>query len=223
FINPGPNQAFLKGEKLMIDASPPLGVLYVASLLENMGVEVSVLDQAASGLSINEVVAWVMKENPDILGFSILITSSLVGPTIAEKIKNRNPNITIVFGNFHATFNAERILEKYPYVDFIVRGEGEQTCVDLVDCLEKERNLKDVLGITFKHKDKIVSNPDRPLIKDFDSLPFPDRDLLSNEYHNTAMGINVSPRKFTSFLSSRGCVFKCKFCSCSTFAHNYWR
>jgi len=223
FVNPGPNETLLKGEKTMISASPPLGILYIASVLKGRGVEVSALDQAGEGSSIKEVVDWVMKEDPDILGVSTLITSSLTAPKIAERVKEKNPNVTIVFGNHHATFNAERILEKYPYVDIIVRGEGEQTCLELVNCLEEKRSLRGVLGVTFRHRGRIVSNPDRGLIRDVDPLPFPDRDLLDVEYHNTTIGVNVAPKKFTSFLSSRGCVFKCRFCNCANFARNLWR
>ena len=223
FINPGPNETLSKGEKTMIAASPPLGILYIASKLEDAGVEVSALDQAANGSSTKEVVNWVMKEDPEILGVSTLVSSSLTAPKIAEEIKKKNPNIIIVFGNHHATFNAERILKKYPYVDVVVRGEGEQTCLEIVNCLKEKRNLRDVLGVTFRHKRRIISNLDRPLIKDVDSLSFPDRDMLNEEYHNTTIGINVAPKKFTSFLSSRGCVFKCRFCSCTGFARNLWR
>ena len=223
FINPGPNETLLKGEKTMINASPPLGILYIVSMLKSVGVEVSALDQAAEGSSIKEVVDWVMKEDPDILGVSTLLTSSLTAPKIAEEVKKKNPNVTIVFGNHHATFNAERILKKYPYVDLVVRGEGEKTCLEIVNCVEEKRSLKGVLGITFRHKDRIISNPDRPLIKDIDSLLFPDLDILNVEYHNTTIGINVAPKKFTSFLSSRGCVFKCRFCSCTSMARNFWR
>jgi radical SAM superfamily enzyme YgiQ (UPF0313 family) len=207
----------------MINSSPPLGVLYIASVLENAGVEVSVLDQAAEESSIRTVVDWVMKENPDILGVSTLSRSSLVAPKIAEEVKKKNPNIPIVFGNHHATFNAKMLLEKYPYVDIIVRGEGEQTCLELSDYVKQNRSLKEILGITFRHNEQIVSNPDRPLIKDINSLPFPNRNLLRVEYHNTTMGINASPKKFTSFLSSRGCLFKCHFCSCMSITRNTWR
>ena len=223
FINPGPNETLLKRERTMISASPPLGILYIASMLKSIGVEVSALDQADVGSSIEEVVDWVMKENPHILGISTLISSSLTAPKIAEEVKKKNPDVTIVFGNHHATFNAERILKKYPYVDLIVRGEGEQTCLELANCLREKRSLKGVLGVTFRHKGRIVSNPDRPLIRDVDSLPFPDRDLLNLDYHNTTIGINVAPKKFTGFLSSRGCVFKCRFCCCAKFARNLWR
>ncbi|MCJ7633575.1 B12-binding domain-containing radical SAM protein [Candidatus Bathyarchaeota archaeon] len=220
FINARPNDS---GYATMTYASPPLGILYVTAFLEKAGIEVSALDQTSKNHSVESVVDWVMKENPDILGISTLLSSSLIAPKIAEKVKERNPNVTIVFGNHHATCNSERILRKYPSVDIVVRGEGEQTCLQLVDSLKAQGSLKDVPGISFRHKDEIISNPDRPLIKDVDSLPFPHRDLLDVEYHNTTIGIVVAPKKFTTILSSRGCVFRCCFCSCTSMAHNLWR
>ncbi len=223
FINPGPNEILLEGERTMIDASPPLGILYLASALKDAGVEVSALDHAAEGSSIEDVVDWTMKEDPDILGFSTLISSSLTAPKIAREVKRRDPNVTIVFGNHHATFNAERILKRYPFVDVVVRREGEQTCLELASSLREKRSLKDILGVTFRHEGQIVSNPNRPLIKDIDLLPFPDRDLIDGEYHNTVIGINVAPKKFTSFVSSRGCVFRCRFCSCASISQSKWR
>lgn len=207
----------------MTYASPPLGILYIAAVLEKAGIEVSALDQTSKNSSAESVADWVMKEDPDILGISTILTSSLIAPEIAQKVKERNPNITIVFGNHHATNNAERILSKYPSVDIIVRGEGEQTSLQLVDCLKSNGSLKDVSGITFRHNNEIISNPEKPLTKDIDSLPFPDRDLLDTEYHNTVVGIVVAPKKFTTILSSRGCAFRCCFCSCTSMAHNLWR
>ncbi len=223
FVNPATNERMRRGERTMTDASPPLGILYIASTLERVGVEVSVLDQEVNGLTIEEATDWAIKEDPDVLGISTLISSSLVAPKIAEEVKKRNPNVTIIFGNHHATFNAERLLKKYPYIDMVVRGEGEQTCLELVDHLKGERSLRDVLGITFRHGEQIVSTMDRPLIKDIDTLPFPDRSLVDEEYHNAVVGINIAPRKYTSILSTRGCAFKCRFCSCASIARNFWR
>ena len=202
--------------------SQPLGMLYVATILKNRGIEVSVLDQSAKGFSMKKTVEWVKKEDPDILGFSTLVNSGRTAAQIAREVKKENPNITIVFGNFHATFNAERILKKYPYVDIIVRGEGEYTSVELVECLKKESKLKNVSGITFRKKNQIISTPDRPLIKDIDAFPFPDRELLG-EYHATIAGAYIAPKKFTNILSSRGCVFKCRFCGSRVLSRGMWR
>ncbi|MEM3013393.1 MAG: cobalamin B12-binding domain-containing protein, partial [Candidatus Bathyarchaeia archaeon] len=146
FINPAPNETRLEGENMNVAACPPLGILYLASTLGANGFEVSVLDHAAEGMSIKEVADWVVKEDPDVLGLSVLVTSSLIAPKIAEEVKKIKPDMPIVFGNHHATFNAERILRKYPFVDIVVRGEGEHTCLELLNCLKEGRSIKDVLG-----------------------------------------------------------------------------
>ena len=224
FINPGPNPELpIEDTKKMVGAAPPLGMLYIATILRKEGTEVSIIDEAAQGFSMKDTVDWVKKEDSDILGFSTCSSSGRKAAIIAEKVKKENPNIIMVFGNFFATFNAERILKKYPFIDVVVRGEGEYTSLELVKCLEKKGNLKKVLGINFRKKNRIIATPDRPLIKDVDSIPFPDRELLDVEYHNTTAGINVAPKKFSSFVSSRGCVFRCRFCGCRRLARNLWR
>ncbi len=202
---------------------PPLGILYLATILKEKGVEVSVLDQPAKGFTIGETVKWIEKEDPDIIGFSTLASSGRTAALISNEVKKKNPNTVIVFGSYYATFNSKRILRKYPFVNIIVRGEGENTIIDLVDCLRKKDKLKKVRGITFRNQKSIVSTPDQYLIRDLDSLPFPDRKLIDVDYHCMLVGANVAPKKFTSIVSSRGCVYRCRFCSCSQFARNMWR
>jgi anaerobic magnesium-protoporphyrin IX monomethyl ester cyclase len=224
FINPGPNPELpIEDVKKMVGAAPPLGMLYIATYLRENGIDVSIIDEAAQGYSLKDTVDWVKKENPNILGFSTCSSSGRKAALIAERVKKENPNIVTVFGNFFATFNAERILKKYPFVDIIIRGEGEKTSLELAKCLEKNGDLKKILGINFRNNGQIISTPDRPLIKDIDSLPFPDREMLDVEYHNTTAGLVVAPKKFSGFLSSRGCVFKCRFCGCRRLARNLWR
>jgi anaerobic magnesium-protoporphyrin IX monomethyl ester cyclase len=224
FINPGPNPELpIEDVKKMVGAAPPLGMLYIATYLRENGVDVSIMDEATQGFSLKGTVDWVKKEDPDILGFSTCSSSGRRAAIIAEKVKKENPNMITVLGNFYATFNAERILKKYPFVDVIVRGEGEYTSLELAKSLEKRGDLKKVLGINFRNNGEIVSTPDRPLIKDVDSLPFPDRQMLDFEYHNTTAGIVVAPKKFSSFVSSRGCVFQCRFCGCRRLARDLWR
>ena len=224
FVNAGPNAGLDEREgKKAVGAWPPLGVLYLAAVLKEKGVEVSVLDQAAKGLTIRETVSWIRAENPDVLGFSTFATSGRTAALISNEVKKENPNVTIVFGNYYATFNPERILRKYPSVDVIVRGEGEQTVIDLANCFENKGRLKDVLGISFRNGSNVASTADRPLIKDLDCLPFPDRALIDETYHSVIVGANVAPRKFTSLVSSRGCVYRCRFCCCTQFARNRWR
>ena len=224
FISAGPNEGIDEREgRKSITAFPPLSLLYLAGVLKEIGVEVSILDQPALGLTIEETVRWVKKENPELLGFSTLTSSGQTAARISNKVKEKNPDVTTVFGNHHATFNAERILKKYPSVDIIARGEGEKTIVELAECLKNGCDLKNVRGINFRKEGKIVSTPDQPLIKDLDTVPFPDRKLIGAEYHCVIAGANIAPKKFTSIVTSRGCVYNCRFCSCTEIAKNRWR
>jgi radical SAM superfamily enzyme YgiQ (UPF0313 family) len=188
-----------------------------------LDVEVSVLDQPALGLTAKETLRWVEKENPDIIGFSTLTSSGQTAALISSKVKEKKPNVTIVFGNHHATFNAERILRKYPSVDIVARGEGEKTIVELVNCLENGGDLEEVRGINFRNEGKTVATPDQPLIEDLDALPFPDRKLINVDYRCVIAGANIAPKKFTSIVTSRGCVYGCRFCSCTELGQNRWR
>jgi radical SAM superfamily enzyme YgiQ (UPF0313 family) len=224
FVNASPNEGLDERERRKSIASwPPLGILYLATVLAERDIEVSVLDQPAKGFTVEETVNWVEKENPDVLGFSTFASSGRTAALISNKVKEKNTNIIIVFGNYYATFNPERILRKYPSVDIIARGEGENTILELVNCLRTKESLKKVRGITFRNGKSIISTPEQPLIRDLDSLPFPDRKLIDVDYHSIIAGANVAPKKFTSIVSSRGCVYKCRFCCCTQFARNMWR
>jgi anaerobic magnesium-protoporphyrin IX monomethyl ester cyclase len=142
-VSASPNEGLDEREKnKSIAAFPPLSLLYLASALKENGVEVSVLDQPGQGLTVNETVNWVMKERPDVLGFSALSTSGKTAALISSRVKAKNPNIITIIGNHYATFNAHRILKRYPSVDIIVRGEGEKTIMQLADCLKTHAHLK---------------------------------------------------------------------------------
>ncbi|UCH32248.1 MAG: cobalamin-dependent protein [Candidatus Bathyarchaeota archaeon] len=224
FISPGANIELSLTEKSKVIGSwPPLGILYIATILRREGIEVALLDQAAQGYNMEQTIKWVQKEAPDMLGFSALASSGMTAARIAKRVKEYDPNITIIFGNYYATFNDRRILTKYPQVDIIIRGEGEETTKELIETIQKRSSLKKVKGITFRAKGKIINTPDRPLIKDVDSLPIPNRTLLDVEYHSTLLGAIGAPKRFTTLLSSRGCPYRCRFCGCQSIVHGTWR
>ena len=198
FVNPAPSA---DTPSMVTSAWPPLGMLYIAGMLINEGIEVSILDQAIRNATIEQTINWVKKQNPDIVGFSVCGSSAREAFKVVEAVKQANPDTLTVLGNYHATFNAERILRKYQGVDLIVRGEGEYTSVDLVKALQEKRSLKKVDGITFRNNGKIVSTPDRPLIKNIDELPFPDRSLMNAEYTSLIHGIRAATKPFTTVVS----------------------
>jgi anaerobic magnesium-protoporphyrin IX monomethyl ester cyclase len=223
-ISAGPNEGIDTREgRKSIAAFPPLSLAYLAAVLEEEDVEVSILDQPAHGLSNDEAARWVEKERPDVVGFSTLASSGRTAAEISAKVKEENPDVVTVFGNHHATFNAERILKKYPAVDIVARGEGERTVVQLASCLKNGEDLKTVQGINYRNGGEVAATPNQPLIKDLDTIPFPDRNLIGAEYHCLMAGANVAPKKFTSIVTSRGCAYSCRFCSCTEFVRNRWR
>jgi radical SAM superfamily enzyme YgiQ (UPF0313 family) len=215
-INPGPGEILDKGRQLANadHVYPPLGICYLSAVLKQHDYNVEIIDQAAMGYNLDQIVNWIKKEDPDVLGFSTL-TASGSGSSAALTagvIKKWNPNIKIVFGNRHATHNDERILNKYPFVDACVRDEGEITFIELIKAYEKSTPLKDIKGITFRNNGKNIRTDDRELITDLDALPFPDRESLNIEYTGNFGNLELTPAGFTSMVSSRGCPFQCTFC-----------
>ena len=223
-INPSP---FKLGddqdETLFFASSPPLGLMYLVAYLNGAGHKITILDQAAHNYDNSEVIKLVKRGDPDVVGFSTLCASFENAKIISQALKIWNPNIKIVFGNYLATFYARKILENYDWVDICVRGEGELTFAELIEKIELNKDLNDIDGITFHTNGKIKENKDRQFIKDLDSIPFPDRRLVPNIYVNRIGGIDITKRKFTTMISSRGCPYSCNFCACTSFTHGTWR
>ena len=213
-------------EKINFYGFPPMGILYLATYLSENNYDVSIFDQFARGASLDRTLNWIKGEDPDILGFSTITTAGtgITSAEIAKRVKEEiNPNVKILFGNYHATFNDTRILNKYPFIDACIRGEGENTLLEIAEKTEKGRDFEDIRGLTYRDNGRIIRNDDRPLIENIDILPFPNRKFLGNvEYKSEVEGLDISLGNFTTASSSRGCAFQCTFCSSSMFWHK-WR
>ena len=215
-VNPGPGEILSKG-RMITNADhiyPPLGICYLSAVLKKENYQVEIIDQAARGFNLQQIVRWIKKQDPDILGFSTLTASGsgISAALTSIEVKKWNPNIKIVFGNRHVNHNDYRILNKYPQVDICVRDEGEYTFLELVKALERNQPLKDIKGLTYRENGKFKRNEQRPLIKDLDSIPLPDRKALKMEYTGSFGGLEFAPKGFTSMVSSRGCPYHCTFC-----------
>ncbi len=223
-INPAPARFDKeKKETLFYASAPPLGLMYLATCLNNTGHDVKILDQAAVNYTSNGVIKWLKNENPDVVGFSVLCAAFENAKYISKALKSRNPNLKIILGNYLPTFQATRILKKYKWIDICVRGEGEKTFITLINALEKDKPLEAIFGITFQQNGKIKENKNQKLLKNLDLLPFPDRKLVPDNYKNRIGEINITKRKFTTMVSSRGCPYKCTFCACRAFHDATWR
>ncbi|TFG25666.1 MAG: radical SAM protein [Promethearchaeota archaeon] len=206
---------------------PPLGILYLGTILTENGFTVELLDAAAKFYGKNDVLNWIKRVKPDIVGISVFTVAFLPVINLIKVIKDWNPSIIIVLGHYHPTMEAENILRKYgDYVDYCVRGEGEYTFLELCEFLDKNINNlpNDIKGLAFQYSNKkIILTPDAPLITDLDDLPFPDRKLLDFNYKWNFSGFEFSKSKITSIISSRGCPFNCSYCACTKFAKRRFR
>jgi len=194
-------------------AAPPLGILYIAAVLRDEGIEVSIIDQPAEGLSNNTLVKRIMSMSPDIVGFTILSTSCISSTKVAKKIKNLNPEIITIFGGPHATINAERILKKYSWIDYVMRGEGEYATLAFVKSIEKDGDLNKIDGLCFRENGEIVTKESN-VIEDLDTIPFVPYDMIEGNLYGNICGMHVD--KVATILTSRGCPYACTFCAVSS-------
>ncbi len=184
-----------------------LGLGYIAAVLEQRGDHVEIIDLALES-NPEEVIEKKAKEsNFDIVGVSASTPTYPVALHTLTIIKEIAPSCITIMGGSHSSILTDDVL-RHPAVDIVVKGEGEITIVELLDALEKNRDLKQVTGISFKRNGQIIHNPYRSFIEDLDSIPFPARHLYNMERYSA----KINGRKATSVITSRGCPFNCVYC-----------
>ena len=201
FINPPQTSSKYKFIGVV---APPLGIAYMAAVLEENEINVSIIDASALEMTWEDLEAELHKNSPDVVAITALT------PTISQALKSAQitrktcPDAVIVMGGYHPTFNYQEVLEN-DSVDVVVRGEGEYTMLDLVKTLENDGDLAEVNGIAFKD----TVTPVRPPITDLDNLPFPARHLLPMDHYKLFnMKTNMS-----TMITTRGCPMQCSFCA----------
>ncbi len=188
-----------------------LGLLYLATHVKGDH-DVTILGGNNNPIPVDEMIEQISALQPDILGISTIFSTLMIsGKKIAQEIKKRFPPTTIVFGGNHATFTAKDLL-KEPYADAVVKGEGEITFKELVECLDKRSSLAGIKGLVFKEGDRIMENSPREPIADIDAIPFPDWKLV----------LDTMPTSIP-MCSSRGCPHDCIYCSTTSFWTRKWR
>jgi len=205
---------------------PPLGLVNIASVLKNTHHKIVILDfvfmlrtkELEFGKNLySKCSEIILGHNPDIVGFSAQCTTYPPVIQIAGLVKANKPLTKIIVGGHNASFVDRLTLENYPWIDAIVRGEGEITFKELVTAYDTGDNEKNVSGVTFRSNTNIVRNQDRDLIKDLDSLPQPDYGFVPHfSIYRDACNL---PRSIAILEVGRGCPHNCIYCSESRF----WR
>jgi radical SAM superfamily enzyme YgiQ (UPF0313 family) len=197
----------------------------LSSVAKRAGHTVRLFDQANPETPNDFIVAEALREKPDLIGLSFLSTTSYpYAKILARELRAKDPKVKIAFGGVFVTLNAEHVKTQVPEVDFVCRGDGEQLILDLLDNLDDPSG---VLGVTWQDAaGTLRHNPPRPLDRNLDQWPFPDRESLDLDFVES-MPLDVpmvlSRERFTTMQTSRGCPWPCVFCDIPIFNEGKWR
>jgi anaerobic magnesium-protoporphyrin IX monomethyl ester cyclase len=187
---------------------PPKGLMYIAAYLRNAGIKVSVFDTKQmqyekpsllrrSIKEIQEVVKLKVKEDsPSIVGITSTTISYIPATKIAKAAKEASPKAKVVIGGVHVTFTSKDTLKECPWIDIVVRGEGERPMLQLAEGVPLEK----IDGISFRKNGKIIENPVGPLLSP-EEIPIPAYDML-----------DMTKYSYVVLMCTRGCPFACSFC-----------
>jgi radical SAM superfamily enzyme YgiQ (UPF0313 family) len=203
---------------------PPIGIMSLSAVLKRAGHECVMFDQANPDTPNDVIVDEIRRQRPALVGLSFLSTTSYpYAKILARQIRAADAAVRLAFGGVFATLNAERVKRQCPEVDFICRGDGEQLLLDLLERLDDPEG---VAGVTWARDGKVIHNLDRPLDRNLDQWPFPDRESLPLEFIES-MPLDVptvlSMERFTTMQTSRGCPWPCVFCDIPIFNDGKWR
>jgi len=140
-------------------SQPPMGLAMIAAVLERQGYQVTVVDTNALGLQPEDIVPMVT--DADIIGLTAMTPTINTATTIARHLKKAKPSLTIILGGAHATLLPNETLVSAPEIDVVVRGEGEETIIELLQALEYKQPLNKIEGISYRKDGELVSNPVR--------------------------------------------------------------
>lgn len=227
----------------------PLGLLYIAGVLEKEGHDVKVIDGRIyfkdKGLvntyakrgELDKIYAAIKEEvkklSPDAVGISNQFTAQVESAVrTAEAVKAADPRIITIAGGPHSVALPETFFNNTNTVDIVVLGEGERVAQNLARCLSQKGDLRTINGIAFKEKGAFTVNKREALIENLDELPYPAYHLIKMEDYFEAEKLGFAIRgvyKYTgseravSMITSRGCPYGCVFCSIHLHMGRGWR
>ncbi len=199
---------------------PPAWVAYLAGHLRKAGFnDIHFIDAMTHNLPEDEVVRRLVELQPDVIGTTAITPSIYMAERVLELAREHVPQALRVLGGIHATFMYKQVLSEAPWVDVIVRGEGEEIFTGLMQAVNRGEYLQtreQIRGIAYRDGDEIVATPAAPTIKDLDALD-PDWSLLEwDEYKYIPLNTKVAIPNM-----ARGCPFTCSFCSQWKFWRDY--
>jgi len=187
---------------------PPLGLMYLASSLEQDDHDVSIIDTEVDSLSKKDILDRILDKNPEVVGITSTTPIHHKAIELFKLIKQKNNSILTIAGGPHPTALPKETLKECNDIDVVVVGEAEESIREVCE----EKNFSEIKGICYRESGRIILNEKRELIKDLDSIPLPARHLVKNKKYLWSV-----PKKgvipITPIMTTRGCPYKCVFCS----------
>ncbi len=199
---------------------PPAWVAYLTGYLQQGGYhDITFVDAMTHHLTDDQVRARITELKPDIVGCTAITPAIYKAEGLLKIAKEVNPEVVTVLGGIHGTFMYPQVLKEAPWIDAIVRGEGEQVFLNFVRAVEDgswARDRQTVRGIATVVDGKVVATAAEPTIEDLDRIA-PDWAILEwDKYIYIPLGVRVAIPNF-----ARGCPFTCSFCSQWKFWRDY--
>ena len=217
-INPGINSLPINKSMGMF---PNNGIMILGTILKQNNFDVKIID--GRYLNVEEVINQVLSFADDDLifvGFGIMTIQLKYSYLVSSGIKERNPNITTVWGGVHPTLFPEQTISDNA-VDVCVVNQCASTIVDIADAIAETADLENIPGIHYKADGKIISTQPNCVQDDFDIVPFLDFSIMNHEDYsrnnNVAMDSTVEDDDYKKYIvypinTALGCNFKCTFC-----------
>jgi len=174
-----------------------IGICSIAAVLREKGYKTMLMSAAEMNTDYKKIIEFA----PDLIGVTVYNCSKDSAYKFCTKIQKELPGVRICVGGHLPSYHGVEMMEEAGFIDFVVRGEGEFTFLELVSHLEKKESPDNVKGLIFRKKDEIIVNELRPFIPDLNQLPFPSRDILPD-----------NKLKIATIETSRGCTLHCTFC-----------
>jgi len=197
---------------------PPGWVAYIGGALRAAGItNLRFVDAMTDHIDDERLEAIIRQNRPDVVLATAITPMIYQAQRTLELARRAAPGCRTVLGGIHPTFMYAQVLSEAPWIDYIVRGEGERIVVPLLQAIATGRDLqqrRSIAGLAFLEDGKLVATPAAPVIDDLDTLT-PDWSLLDwSKYIYVPLNTRVAVPNF-----ARGCPFTCRFCS----QWKFWR
>jgi anaerobic magnesium-protoporphyrin IX monomethyl ester cyclase len=197
----------------------PLYYVYLAGVVRTAGFDAEIYDAMTKFVGYKEIEEKIVESRPDFVAVSAITCTVVDAIKVVELAKRIDPEIITIMGGVHASFMYDEVFSTSRAIDFIIRGEGERTIVELLRTIQDGGDLSRVEGIVYRDGDTIRVTPSRPLLHSLDALPMA-WDLLDWEDYRYFI---IPDSRLGAISTSRGCDKECTFCSQQKYWLRKWR